>query len=426
MNEAYLVLIVGAIIGLVGLFFGGVIFYQNRLRSQQMLRDRVEEERTALSNDIAEVDKEELSQTEAGRDLLALSQISLQQFGYARENMTTSLRRHNYDLLKQIDEHRKQFAQSEERLTAMAATQQESEQTIENLKRENTDLRLANSLQENTTSANSAQIEQDLRATLQEVARLQNQLAEVHMRLVEVEAGGITSFSQELRQTLSSTLEHTDLLLGESVGNLNPMQRNFLETIRASTARLSHVVEDFIQIATLKAGSTALTYDFVDLNVGIKEALEDVGNEARAKRLSLSTELPEDLTPVYADREALQQILVRLLSNAIAASPLQGTVLLRALINADEGREYLRIQISDAGGGIPQEDLPRVFIPLYRADDIPVRGVGETGLGLFIAKTLTEAQNGRIWVDTELGIGSTYNVLIPITRDIPAGASADE
>src|ERR1041385_5877413 len=209
MSETYLVVLLGAIIGLVGSFLGGLIFYQNHLRTQQMLRDRIEEERTALSDDLAEVDKEELSQTEAGRDLLALSQVSLQQFGYARESTTTSLRRHNYDLLKQIDEHRKRFAQSEERLAAMAATQQESEKAIETLKRENTELRLANSLRENTISTNSTQIEQDLRATLEEVARLQNQLAEIHMRLVEEEAGGITAFSHELRQTLATTLQHT-------------------------------------------------------------------------------------------------------------------------------------------------------------------------------------------------------------------------
>jgi len=164
----------------------------------------------------------------------------------------------------------------------------------------------------------------------------------------------------------------------------------------------------------------------VDLNLSIKEAIENISSEVRAKRLSLHTELPEDLTPVYADREALRQILVRLLSNAVAASPLQGTVRLQGQIKADEGREYLCIQISDSGGGIPPEDLSRVFMPLYRAEDMPVRGVGETGMGLFIAKTLTEAQKGRIWVDTELGVGSTYNVLIPVARDTPASMNTGE
>ncbi|HSB02362.1 MAG TPA: ATP-binding protein, partial [Anaerolineales bacterium] len=88
--------------------------------------------------------------------------------------------------------------------------------------------------------------------------------------------------------------------------------------------------------------------------------------------------------------------------------------------------EFLLIQISDTGGGIPREDLQRVFTPLYRTDDVPARGVGEPGMGLFIAKTLTEAQNGRIWVDAEPGVGSIYNVLIPIARETPTTESADK
>jgi len=426
MSETYLVLLVGAIAGLVGSFIGIIILYRNRLRTHLTFRERVEEERTALHQDMAEIDKEEFSETDAGKELAILSQTSIQQFGYPRDNLTTSLRRHNYDLLQQIEEDRKRLAQSEERLAAMAASQEESEKILETLKKDNEELRLANNLRNSTTSANSAQFEQDLRITLEEVARLQNQLAEANMRLIEVEAGGITAFSQELRQTLSSILQYIDLLLDESVGMLNPMQRNFLETIKAPTARLNGVIEDFVQLTTLKAASATPAHDPVDLNLIIRDAVDDTSSQIRAKRASLNLDLPENLAPVYADGEALRQILIRLLSNAGAASPLQGTVHVRIQIKAEEGQEHLLIQVSDTGGGIPPEDLQRVFTPPYRAEDIPPRGVGDTGMGLFIAKSLTEAQNGRIWVDTKPGVGSTYNVLLPIARNTPVHVSADE
>ena len=417
MSETYLVLMVGAIAGIISSIIGGIILYRNNLKTHSMFRDRVEEERTALYQDIAEIEKEEFSETDAGKDLMALSQASIQQFGYPRENLTTSLRRHNYDLLRQIEEDRKSLAQSEERLAAMTALQQESDTVLENLKKDNEELRLANSLKSSITSTNSAQVERALRITLEGVARLQNQLAEANMRLIEVEAGGIAAFSQELRQTLSSTLQSIDLLLDESVGILNPMQRNFLDTIKASTTRLRGVIEDFIQLTNLKAASSALVHDPVDLNLIIKDAIADTSSEIRAKRLSLNVDLPENLAPVYTDREALGQILIRLLSNAGAASPLQGTVHVRVQLKSEDDKEYLLIQVSDTGGGIPPEDLRRVFTPLYREEDMPARGVGDTGMGLFIAKTLTEAQNGRIWVDSERGVGSTYNVLIPIARN---------
>jgi signal transduction histidine kinase len=426
MTETYLILLAGAIAGLVASFVGGIILYRNRLRTHLMLREKVEEERTALQDELSEIDQVELAETDAGKELLRLSQTSIQQFGYARENLTTGLRRHNLDLLKQIDESRKRLAQSEERLAAMGALQQESEKILENLKKENAELRVANSFKNSMASVNAAQIEQDLRIALEELARLQNQLADANIRLIEVEAGEITGFSRELRQTLSATLQTIDLLLDDSVGTLNPMQRNFLETIKGSTTRLRGVIEDFIQVTTRKAHSKAPMHESVDLNLIINEAIADTSSQVRAKRISLNVDLPENFAPVHADREALRQILMRLLSNAGAVTSLQGTVHLQVQIKAHDDKEYVLIQVSDTGGGIPLQDLPRVFAPLYRADDVPARGVGEPGMGLFIAKTLTEAQNGRIWVDTEQGVGSTYNVLIPIGRDAPVNVSADE
>jgi signal transduction histidine kinase len=74
------------------------------------------------------------------------------------------------------------------------------------------------------------------------------------------------------------------------------------------------------------------------------------------------------------------------------------------------------LQVTDTGGGIPSEDIPRVFTRLYRADNVLIQGVGDTGVGLSIAKTLTEAQNGRIWVESEAGSGSTFSVLMPTNK----------
>lgn len=425
MTETYLVLLTGAFAGLIAALIGGILLYRSRLRTHLTLRERVEQERTALHTEISEIDQNELAETDAGKELMRYSQASLQRFGYAREDLTTGLRKHNLDLLKQIDEQKKRTAEKEERLTAMAALQQELQKDTENLKKENEKLWLENSLKKNVSSASSAQIEKNLRLTLEEVARLQNLLAETNMRLIEVEAEGISPFSQELRQSLSSILQNNDLLLGESVGSLNPMQRNLIETMKASTARLHAVIGDFIQVTSRKAVPSA-AHELADLSSIMTDAIEDTGSQIRAKRITLNVELPENLSPLYVNRAALQEILTRLLSNAGAISPLQGTMHLRVQQKEHEGKEYLLIQVSDTGGGIPPEDLPRVFTPLYRETDVPARGVGETGMGLFIAKTLTEAQNGRIWVETELRVGSTYNVLIPINREIQVDVRTKE
>jgi two-component system sensor histidine kinase ResE len=143
-------------------------------------------------------------------------------------------------------------------------------------------------------------------------------------------------------------------------------------------------------------------------------------SQVREKNISMHLDLPKNMAPIHADREALQQILIHLLQNAGAASPLEGSVHLRVQTRAEEGLEYVLIQVRDSGGGIPAEDLPRVFTRLYRADNVLIQGVGDTGVGLSIAKTLTEAQKGRIWVDSEPGSGATFSVLLPIAKNMPA------
>ena len=217
MTETYLVLLVGATVGLAASFVGGLILHRNRLRIHSRLHERLEQERTALQDDISEIGRDELAETDAGKELMAFSQASIRHFGYALENLSASLKRHNLDLLRQIEEDRKKLAQSEERLGILAELQQESAKRLENIKKENMEMRLANSLKTSVAPTGSTQSEQDLRIALKEVARLQNQLAEANIRFIEAEAEGSSVFARELQETLSATLQHIELLLNESV-----------------------------------------------------------------------------------------------------------------------------------------------------------------------------------------------------------------
>ncbi len=271
--------------------------------------------------------------------------------------------------------------------------------------------------------------EAQLKATLQDMARLQNQLADSQQRILELESrtGGdrrrkeqaevIASISQELRQPMSSIIGYTDLLLGESVGILGALQRKFIERIKASTERIGGLVNDLIQLSTLEVGLSELKPEAMDLNVIIDNALAYTSSQVREKKIAIHLDLPRNLAAVNADREALQQILIHLLQNAGTASPIEGTVGLKVMTSIDEGRPYVMIQVTDSGGGIPEEDLPRVFTRLFRAENVLIQGVGDTGVGLSIAKTLTEAQNGRIWVESQPGVGATFSVLLPAVPD---------
>jgi signal transduction histidine kinase len=146
----------------------------------------------------------------------------------------------------------------------------------------------------------------------------------------------------------------------------------------------------------------------------IDEAIMAASSQLRDRNIILRVDMPDELPEIKADRDALSQIFIHLLKNAGDASPVEGEILLSTnTYTTDDHQEYILVQVADQGGGIPTQDLPRVFSRLYRADNPLIEGVGDTGVGLSIAKTLVEAHKGRIWVDTELGKGSTFSVLIP-------------
>src|SRR5690349_6854953 len=350
------------------------------------------------------------------------------------QSRITDLERRNNELLKQMDVIRadaQEGLSQAENLTSLRSMQEETQKALEKLRQENEDLRLAVSAKgskKGSGHASSVQIENELRLTLEEVARLQNQLADANMRIVEAEKGTsvahsneqaevVASISQELRQPMSSIVGYTDLLLGESVGILGTLQRKFVERIKASTERIGSLIDDLIQVTTLETGLNELKPEPVNLDLIIDNAMSYTSSQIREKNISLHLDLPKNVAPIYADREALQQILIHLLQNAGAASPLEGTVHLKVHTTAEDSRDYVLIQVTDTVGGIPAEDLGRVFTRLYRTDNVLSQGVGDTGVGLSIAKTLTEAQKGRIWVDSQPGVGSTFSVLLPIAKN---------
>jgi signal transduction histidine kinase len=332
------------------------------------------------------------------------------------------LERHVQELTQQLDAARAEMKKGPPvELAAMLIAQEESQRTIKQLQVENSELRTGI----NAQPSSSNQIEQELKTALQEISNLQNQLVEANLKSRDLEKGQvttksteqaevITSLAQELRQPLSSIVGYTDLLLGESVGILGALQRKFVERVKASTERLRSLTDDMVQITALETELNDLKPESVDLNSVIDNAMSYTSTQIREKNISMHLELPKKLSPINADREALQQIFIHLLQNAGAATPFEGTVRLKVQTRTEENTEFILIQVTDSGGGISAEDLPRVFTRLYRADNVLIQGIGDTGVGLSIAKTLTEAQHGRIWVESEQGVGSTFSVLLPI------------
>jgi signal transduction histidine kinase len=207
---------------------------------------------------------------------------------------------------------------------------------------------------------------------------------------------------------------YTDLLLGEQAGILTEMQQQFLERVKANVEQLNHLLNDLVQIASPDTRPAELRPEPVNLIEIIEEAIMGLAARFRERRLAVQLDLPSELAPVRADRDSLYQIMLRLLSNAVLCSKEGTQVVVRAEeeVYSEDGK-HLRISVVDTGGGVAPGDYSRVFRRFYRANQPLVEGMGETGVGMAMAKALVEANGGRIWIESEPDAGSTFSFLLP-------------
>jgi signal transduction histidine kinase len=276
------------------------------------------------------------------------------------------------------------------------------------------------------------QLRQELRAALTDLARVPSTLSKSDQKMLELQLSTmkqlddigqtelVTSIAQEFRQPLSAIIGYTDLLLGESVGLLGAMQRKFLERVKASTERLGILMQELIQVLVIDGGKVDQTLTMVDLEAVIDEAVGNIIAQISEKNITMRVDLPEKLPEIQVNKEALQQILANLLQNACIVTPDDGEISLYARIERKENEpNLLLISVTDQGGGIANADIPRIFTRRYKVENPLIQGIGDTGVGLSIVKSLVELHKGRVWVDTREGIGSTFSVLIPLVEEQP-------
>jgi signal transduction histidine kinase len=274
------------------------------------------------------------------------------------------------------------------------------------------------------------QLAGELQLALQELADTRAHLASLGVsegaRSAESspDAEAITSLAQELRQPLSSILGYTELLLGDSVGRLGTTQRQFVERIRTAVDRMRMLLSDLVQVTAMEVGELTLTPAPIDLVQCVEEAVAQVGGTLREKDLGLRLDFPDEVPAVMGEQGALVQILIHLLSNAAGASPDGAEIGVTARVVDAEPTGFLLLSVKDKGEGVSPVDLGRVFEPLYRADSSLISGLGESGVGLSLVRTMCEELSGRVWVESQPGEGSTLSVLLPLAGPIPVAPEA--
>lgn len=218
--------------------------------------------------------------------------------------------------------------------------------------------------------------------------------------------------AHDLRSPLQAVLMSAKLLTREPEETERRQNRKQIDVIVRSTSRMSRLLDDLLQAATIEAGTFVVEPGRADAASLVQESVQALEPLAAEKSIALTSDVPPDLPPMRCDRSRLMQVLQNLLGNALAFVPAQGTVALRAWLAGAE----VRISVADSGSGIPEDQMPHIFDRYWKGK---AKGRHGVGLGLYIAKGIVEAHGGRIWVESEVGVGSTFVFTVPVAATSP-------
>jgi PAS domain S-box-containing protein len=216
----------------------------------------------------------------------------------------------------------------------------------------------------------------------------------------------VSTVSHDLRSPLTTIKGFTQLL--PKAGPLTSQQQEFSARILKGVENIAELIEDLLDIGKIEAG-VGLEMDVCQLDAIINKVVEDLRSQAEAKRQRLDVELPPQLPPVLGNELRLGQVIANLVGNAIKYTPEGGLIRVRARNNNGQ----IVVSVQDTGYGIPPADQPYIFDKFYRVQSEETDGISGTGLGLAIVKSVIERHEGRVWVESEPGAGSTFTFVLP-------------
>ena len=232
-------------------------------------------------------------------------------------------------------------------------------------------------------------------------------------RLERVRRDFVANIGHELRTPLASVKLLVETL-NSAVHEDPAAAQDFLGRIDMEIDRLTQMVRELLELSNIESGQVHLNKKQVVVSDLLEQAAGRLRAQAERSNISLSVLVTANLPDVYADPERVEQVLVNLIQNGIKFTPPGGSVTL----NAETIPDGVRISVADTGAGIPPDDLPRVFERFYKVDKArtgsPDRE-GGTGLGLAIARNIMQAHNGQIWVESEVGRGTTVFFTLPVS-----------
>ncbi len=273
---------------------------------------------------------------------------------------------------------------------------------------------------------------------------LQYKSAQLKISNVELKAASqaksnfLANMSHELRTPLNAIIGFSEVLIDQHFGDLNATQKEYTNDILSSGRHLLSLINDILDLSKVEAGKMEVDETEVNIAEIMANSVSIIKEKSHKKGLQLSIQEPDPPLFIKADERKIKQILYNLLSNAIKFTDRGDKVKIRAEAvnrqwlknnvpemfnkdvlkqNLDADTHYLKISIEDTGIGIKPESLMTIFDAFQQEEKTTSRKYGGTGLGLALCKMLVELHGGRIWVESELGVGSTFTFILPIREN---------
>jgi signal transduction histidine kinase/CheY-like chemotaxis protein len=253
-------------------------------------------------------------------------------------------------------------------------------------------------------------------------ARLYRQLEEQSTQLEVAsrhKSEFLASMSHELRTPLNAVLGFSEVLLERMFGEINERQEEYLRDIWSSGRHLLELLNEILDLSKVEAGQMDLDYSTFDILEALEHSASMLRERASANGIELSVEVGPDVTVMEADELRFKQVMLNLVTNAVKFTADGGSVSIRAHTQGDD----IVFEVSDTGIGVPHEDRERIFESFQQGGRGASREEG-TGLGLTLSRRIVELLGGRMWLSSEVGVGSTFSFAIP-ARSADETGSAD-
>ena len=229
----------------------------------------------------------------------------------------------------------------------------------------------------------------------------------------------VINVSHELRTPLASITGYAETLMDGAIDDTRN-NRRFVRILWQNARRLTQLTSDLMTLSQIEVKAREFEFRMHSVSKLLRIATEGIKPVAEGKKLTLSVQPVDSGITLQCDAGALQQILANLLDNAAKYTPELG----RISVGVQQRERKLDFYVSDTGIGIAKEHIPRLFERFYRVDKARSRELGGTGLGLAIVKHLVQAHNGAVWVESELGVGTTFWFALPTEQPIPRAMQA--